>query len=105
MAKPEKSRELKISDVHEIARMANIPITDEEAKEYYKQLHDIINYINDLDEVDTDSVKELTHPLNQQNTSFEDGSQNSINLKPKDLESIHLTTKKGKVYFSVKKKT
>lgn len=44
-------------EVHRIARLAQIAITDDEAKELAKQLGDILTYVEQLDAVDTTGLQ------------------------------------------------
>lgn len=41
-------------DVKHIARLASLPLTDEEAQKFEKQLSDIVGYIDKLNELDTE---------------------------------------------------
>ena len=46
--------------VRRIARLARIKITDEEAKGLVKELSGILNWVEQLDEVDTAAVEPMT---------------------------------------------
>lgn len=46
-----------VDKVKKIALLAHIKVTDDEAKEYAKQIEDILNYVEKLDEVDTDGLE------------------------------------------------
>jgi len=46
-------------DVEKVARLARLQITDEEAQKYGDQLSNIINFVEQLKEVDTDNVEPL----------------------------------------------
>ena len=45
--------------VEKVARLARLKITDEEAEKYGAQLSNIINFVEQLQEVDTDNVEPL----------------------------------------------
>jgi aspartyl-tRNA(Asn)/glutamyl-tRNA(Gln) amidotransferase subunit C len=45
--------------VEKVARLARLAITDEEAERYGAQLSNIINFVEQLSEVDTDNVEPL----------------------------------------------
>ncbi|NCO03072.1 MAG: Asp-tRNA(Asn)/Glu-tRNA(Gln) amidotransferase subunit GatC [Alphaproteobacteria bacterium] len=50
---------LEKKDVEKVARLARLKITDEEATRYGTQLSNIINFVEQLKEVDTDNVEPL----------------------------------------------
>jgi aspartyl-tRNA(Asn)/glutamyl-tRNA(Gln) amidotransferase subunit C len=49
--------------VHRIARLARIKVTDEEAKALEKELSGILDWVAQLDEVDTSKVEPLTRVI------------------------------------------
>jgi len=49
-------------DVHKIARLARIRLSDDEAEILGPQLVNIIGYVESLQEVDTDNVSTTAHP-------------------------------------------
>lgn len=49
-------------DVHKIARLARIRLTDDEATTLGPQLVNIIGYVESLQEVDTENVPTTAHP-------------------------------------------
>ena len=48
--------------VRRIARLARIRITDEEVPKLRSELVGILDWVKQLDEVDTDGVEPMTHP-------------------------------------------
>jgi aspartyl-tRNA(Asn)/glutamyl-tRNA(Gln) amidotransferase subunit C len=54
---------LTLADVHRIAHLARIEITDEQARATAAQLNDIFAMIEQIGRVDTDRVEPMTHPL------------------------------------------
>lgn len=54
---------LKLADIHRIARLARIEITDAQAQEAAKQLSDILAMIEQIARVDTTGVLPMSHPL------------------------------------------
>jgi aspartyl-tRNA(Asn)/glutamyl-tRNA(Gln) amidotransferase subunit C len=54
---------LTLTDVHRIAHLARIEITDEQAKATAAQLNDIFAMIERIGRVDTAGVEPMTHPL------------------------------------------
>ena len=54
---------LNLADVHRIARLARIEITDAQAQETAAQLNDILAMIERIGRVDTRGVAPMSHPL------------------------------------------
>jgi aspartyl-tRNA(Asn)/glutamyl-tRNA(Gln) amidotransferase subunit C len=54
---------LTLADVHRIAHLARIEITDEQARATAAQLNDIFAMIEQIRKVDTTGVGPMTHPL------------------------------------------
>ncbi|HYB50980.1 MAG TPA: Asp-tRNA(Asn)/Glu-tRNA(Gln) amidotransferase subunit GatC [Burkholderiaceae bacterium] len=54
---------LKLADVHRIAHLARIEITDAQAQEAAKQLNDILAMIEQIGRVDTAGIAPMSHPL------------------------------------------
>ena len=54
---------LTLADVHRIARLARIQITDQQATAAVTQLNDIFAMIEQIGRVDTTGVAPMTHPL------------------------------------------
>jgi len=49
--------------VQKVANLARLKITDEEAEKYGPQLSGIINFVEQLNEVNTDNVEPLASPV------------------------------------------
>lgn len=58
--------------VRRIARLARIKITDEEAKSLESELSQILNWVEQLDEVDTANVEPMTRVVAQKLKKRED---------------------------------
>lgn len=58
--------------VRRIARLARIKITDEEAKSLEGELSGILNWVEQLDEVDTDGIEPMTRVVAQELKMRED---------------------------------
>lgn len=56
-----KDNKIKKSDVEHVAKLARIKITESEKELYSKQLSSIIEYVDQLKEVDTKDVEPTTH--------------------------------------------
>ena len=64
-----------------IAKLANLNLTDEEVERFRGQLSPILNYIEKLNEVNTDNVEPTSHPIsNLKNRFQEDGMDNALDI-------------------------
>ena len=57
-----------MEEIKKVARLANLPLTEEEIIVFDKQLSETIAYINDLNEVPTKGIKptpQVTHKINE----------------------------------------
>jgi aspartyl-tRNA(Asn)/glutamyl-tRNA(Gln) amidotransferase subunit C len=68
-------------DVAHIAKLANLPITDEEQKKLEKQLEETLSYIENLEEVDTKNVQPTAHVTGLENVTREDIAGESLDQK------------------------
>ncbi|CQR47333.1 Aspartyl/glutamyl-tRNA(Asn/Gln) amidotransferase subunit C [Paraliobacillus sp. PM-2] len=64
--------EISKEQVKHVAHLARLAISDEEVETMTKQLGDIINYAELLNELDTDHVKPTTHVLDLKNVMRKD---------------------------------
>jgi aspartyl-tRNA(Asn)/glutamyl-tRNA(Gln) amidotransferase subunit C len=61
-----------IKDVEHVAKLARLAINDKEKEVFTKQLADIVNYFNMLNEVDTENVEPMAHAVPIMNVLRED---------------------------------
>ncbi len=71
-----KSLTLTKEDVLHIAQLANIQLSEDEVAKYQKQLIETINYVENLDELDTTGVEPTSHSTKLSNVFFADGTTN-----------------------------
>jgi len=64
-------------EILHIATLANIPLTDEEVTKYGNQLSQTIQYVENLDELDTTRVEPTSHSTSLSNVYFKDGTENT----------------------------
>lgn len=57
-------------DVHNVANLARLQLTDTEATELKEDMNQILGYIDTLNEVDTEHVKPLEHVIEQASASY-----------------------------------
>jgi aspartyl-tRNA(Asn)/glutamyl-tRNA(Gln) amidotransferase subunit C len=53
-------------DVEKIARLARLSITDEQMPVYVTSLSSIVDFVDELSRVETDSIEPMAHPLEGQ---------------------------------------
>jgi aspartyl-tRNA(Asn)/glutamyl-tRNA(Gln) amidotransferase subunit C len=59
-------------DVEHIAKLARLKVTEEEVEHYTGQLNQILEYVEKLNELDTEDVEPLSHPVENANVFRED---------------------------------
>lgn len=64
--------------VKHVAHLARLEITEEEATKFSSQLEAILNFANQLEEVNTDNVEPTFHVLDLQNVLREDVASVSL---------------------------
>ncbi len=88
-----------VKDVQYIARLAKLRLSEQELPQMTQQLNKILEYMDQLNELDTEDVQPLAHPLQMENVFREDVRQPS--LKPEEALA-NAPERKGS-YFSVPK--
>ena len=58
--------------VRRIARLARINLSPDELEQFSNQLSDILDYVDQLDELNTDDVEPTSHPLKISNVFRDD---------------------------------
>ena len=61
-----------LKDVEKIADLARLYITEEEKEKYTRQLNVILEYMEQLNKVDTSNVEPLSHPFELTNIFRDD---------------------------------
>ena len=65
-------------DVEKIAELARLIFSEEELENFTPQMNKILSYMDKLNELDTDNVEPLSHPVEQTNVFREDELRPSI---------------------------
>jgi aspartyl-tRNA(Asn)/glutamyl-tRNA(Gln) amidotransferase subunit C len=65
-------------DVEKIAELARLKFSEEELENFTPQMNEILSYMDKLNELDTENVKPLSHPVEQSNVFREDEMKTSI---------------------------
>jgi aspartyl-tRNA(Asn)/glutamyl-tRNA(Gln) amidotransferase subunit C len=86
-------------DVEKIANLARLYITEEEKEKYTDQLNVILEYMEQLNTVDTRDVEPLSHPLELINVVRKDEIKPSLSVS----EALKNAPEKSGNYFKVPK--
>lgn len=84
-------------DVTHVAKLANLPLTDEEKKKFEKQLSSILEYIEKLNEVGTKDVEPASQVTGLENVTREDAASPSLSQE----EALSNTSEKHNGLFKV----
>jgi len=86
-------------DVGKIAKLAKLKFFDEELENFTPQMNEILNYMDKLNELDTENVEPLSHPVEQINVFRDDKLKKSISTD----EALKNAPSKDDQYFKVPK--
>ena len=68
----EKAKKISIEEVEHIAELARIELSDAEKKEFAGQLSDVLGYVDQLKEVNTDNIEPVSQVTGLVNVTRED---------------------------------
>lgn len=86
-------------DVEHIAELARLKFADAELDSYTDQLNEILNYMEKLNELDTENVEPLSHPVEGSNVFRTDEVKSSISTE----EALKNAPQKDEQFFHVPK--
>lgn len=86
-------------NVKHVAKLANLPLTDDEEEKYSEQLSKILDYIDQLNQVDTSEVEPTFNVSGQRNVMRNDEIGECL---PQE-EALSNAKVKKEGFFSVKK--
>lgn len=66
-------------EVEHVARLARLDLTEDEKAKYAEQFSNILDYFNQLKEVNTENVEPMVHVLPMRNITREDKVENASN--------------------------
>lgn len=92
---------LNTDDVQHLAKLSNLAISEEEAKKYPEQLSESIEYVTNLEEIDTSDVPDTFFTTRAKNVMDEDVVDEGIMLSQEEALKNARATKGG--YFVVKR--
>jgi len=68
-------------NVHKIAKLANLPLTEKEIKQFEPQLEETLKYIEQLEEVDTKNITPTSNVTGLENITADDIARPSLTQK------------------------
>ena len=86
-------------DVEYIAELARLKFKDEELENFTHQLNEILSYVDKLNELDTENVEPLSHPVENVNVFRNDELKESISTE----DSLKNAPDKTDEFFKVPK--
>ncbi len=93
------SQELTEQDVRQVAKLARLNCSEKEIKEFTGQLGDILGYIDQLGQVNTEGVEPLAHSLPVSNVFREDVVRPSLS----NDQALKNAPQRDGEYFAVPK--
>ncbi len=72
------SLELTREQVAKVATLSRLKLTDTELDTFTHQMHDILKYVEMLEEVDTENIEPMAHAVEQQNVFRDDEPHDSL---------------------------
>jgi aspartyl-tRNA(Asn)/glutamyl-tRNA(Gln) amidotransferase subunit C len=91
MSKHDLSKE----DVLHLAKLSALKLTDEEVEKYREQIGETLDYVKNLEELDTKDVKETHHTVNVENFFFEDGEKSERTFSQEEATANSKSKKDG----------
>lgn len=96
-----KKAKLSTKDILHLANLSALKLSPEEEKKIEKQLSETLDYVQNLEELDTSQVLPTNHTVDLINEYFEDGKTCERKLSEKEVFK-NSKNRRGK-YFAVKK--
>jgi len=96
-----KKRILTTDEIKHLAKLANLPLSEEEIKKYSKQLEETIEYIENLKELDTKNTPPTSHTVNLKDVFSKNGEKNRRGLTIEEATKNAKNKKNG--FFMVKR--
>jgi aspartyl-tRNA(Asn)/glutamyl-tRNA(Gln) amidotransferase subunit C len=86
-------------EVEHIAELARLHLTEVEIEEYTQQLNKILEYVDKLNELNTENIKPLSHPVEGENVFRDD----KVKLSVKREDALKNAPSKDDEFFKVPK--
>lgn len=65
-------------EVEKIAQLAKLKFSEKELDDFTPQMNEVLNYMKKLNELNTENIQPLSHPVEQNNVFREDELKTSI---------------------------
>jgi aspartyl-tRNA(Asn)/glutamyl-tRNA(Gln) amidotransferase subunit C len=88
-----------IKDVEHIAELARLKFNEKELDNFTLQLNEILSYVEKLNELDTENVEPLSHPVENSNVFRNDEIKPSVQTE----EALKNAPDKNESFFKVPK--
>ncbi len=99
--KPVNKNILEKKDILHLAKLAKLQLSDKEIEKYLNQLEKTVEYVKNLEELNTEKVNPTSQTTKSDNRFFVDGDKNQRLLKS-EIALKNAKSKKGN-YFVVKR--
>jgi len=86
---------LTTEEIEKLAKLSNLVLTDAEKKKIASQFGETLEYVDNLNDLDTSKVSSLTNVTGQENKFFEDGVENRRLLTQEEALGNVKTKKDG----------
>ncbi|MBE0538486.1 MAG: Asp-tRNA(Asn)/Glu-tRNA(Gln) amidotransferase subunit GatC [Ignavibacterium sp.] len=86
-------------EVEKIAELANLKFSDAELESFTPEMNEILTYMGKLNELNTENVEPLAHPVEQTNVFREDELKPSITTE----DALKNAPAKDETHFKVPK--
>jgi aspartyl-tRNA(Asn)/glutamyl-tRNA(Gln) amidotransferase subunit C len=90
---------ISLKDIEKITYLARLNLSESEKEKYLDQINQILTYIEKLNELDTEDVEPLSHPIEITNVFRDEVLKESLSQK-KSLENAPFKT--GKFFIAPK---
>lgn len=94
-------KKLSTKQVRHLAKLASLDISDKETVRYQAQLGETLEYVKNLQKLDTKTVEPTSHTAETKNVYFADGDKNDRGLT--NAEATRLAGQKKNGYFKTKR--
>jgi aspartyl-tRNA(Asn)/glutamyl-tRNA(Gln) amidotransferase subunit C len=88
-----------IKDVEHIAKLANLEFSDTEKTKFTQQMNQILDYVEQMNKLDTDKVEPLSHVIELSNVFRSDEVKQSVSTE----EALKNAPEKDEQFFKVPK--
>jgi len=96
-----KNQALSKDEILHLAKLAKLHLTDKEIEKYQAQLGETIEYVKNLDELDTKNVEPTNSVVDLKNITFKDGEKSTRTFQAE--EALANAKKQKSQMFEVEK--